>query len=91
MKPTLSIVIPARNAAGTLAQQMEAVLAQSTDVPFEVLLAIPLVALKVLLFIVVLAVIEASLAKLRLFRIPEFLGAAFVTVFVALIVQAFAP
>jgi len=64
-------------------------LAKTTDA-FEVLLAVPLVALKVLLFIVVLAVIEASLAKLRLFRIPEFLGAAFVTVFVALIVQVFA-
>lgn len=57
--------------------------------PLEVLAAIPLVGLKVLLFIVVLAAIEASLAKLRLFRIPEFLGAAFVTVFVALIVHVF--
>ncbi|HTT13929.1 MAG TPA: NADH-quinone oxidoreductase subunit H [Burkholderiaceae bacterium] len=56
----------------------------------DVVLAIPPIALKVLLFLVVLAAIEASLAKLRLFRIPEFLGAAFVTVFVALIVQVFA-
>jgi len=63
-------------------------LARSTAA-LEVLLAIPLIAFKVLLFVVVLAVIEASLAKLRLFRIPEFLGAAFVTVFVALIVQVF--
>jgi formate hydrogenlyase subunit 4 len=65
-------------------------LATTTD-PFDVLLAIPEVGLKVLLALVVLAAIEASLAKLRLFRIPEFLGAAFVTVFVALIVHAFAP
>ena len=63
-------------------------LAKSTE-PLEVLAAIPLVSLKVLLFIVVLAVIEASLAKLRLFRIPDFLGAAFVTAFVALILHVF--
>jgi formate hydrogenlyase subunit 4 len=31
--------------------------------------------------------IESSLAKLRLFRIPEFLGAAFVTSVVAMITQ----
>ncbi|MCK7495973.1 MAG: NADH-quinone oxidoreductase subunit H [Comamonadaceae bacterium] len=61
----------------------------TTTGPLDVLAAIPLVGLKVFLFIVVLAAIEASLAKLRLFRIPEFLGAAFVTVFVALIVQIF--
>jgi formate hydrogenlyase subunit 4 len=63
-------------------------LAKSTK-PLEVLAAIPLVSLKVLLFIVVLAVIDASLAKLRLFRIPDFLGAAFVTAFVALILHVF--
>jgi formate hydrogenlyase subunit 4 len=63
-------------------------LATSTE-PLEVLAAIPLVGLKVLLFVVVLAVIEASLAKLRLFRIPDFLGVAFVTVFVALILHVF--
>jgi formate hydrogenlyase subunit 4 len=33
----------------------------------------------------VLAVIESSLAKLRLFRVSEFLGAAFVTSVVAMI------
>lgn len=61
----------------------------TTTAPLEVLAAIPLVGIKVLLFIVVLAVIEVSLAKLRLFRIPEFLGAAFVAAFVALIARAF--
>jgi formate hydrogenlyase subunit 4 len=40
--------------------------------PGEVLLAIPLVLLKVLGFILVLVYIESSLAKLRLFRITEF-------------------
>lgn len=43
----------------------------------QVLLAIPLVFAKVLLFVVVLAVVESSLAKLRLFRISEFMSAAF--------------
>jgi formate hydrogenlyase subunit 4 len=53
----------------------------------EVLLAIPLVMLKVLAFILVLVYIESSLAKLRLFRITEFLGAAFVISIVAMITR----
>lgn len=52
-----------------------------------VLLAVPLVLLKVLAFVVVLVVIESSLAKLRLFRISEFLGAAFITSMAAMITQ----
>ena len=51
----------------------------------EVVLAIPLVLVKMLLFILVLAVIECSLAKLRLFRITEFLGAAFITSVAAMV------
>jgi len=51
------------------------------------LLAIPLILLKMLVFLVVLVAIESSLAKLRLFRIPEFMGAAFVTSVVAVVVQ----
>lgn len=51
----------------------------------EVLLAIPFVLGKVGLFLLVLVVIESSLAKLRLFRVSEFLGAAFVTSVVAMI------
>jgi formate hydrogenlyase subunit 4 len=51
----------------------------------EVLLAIPLVLFKI--FVFVLVSIESSLAKLRLFRIPEFLGAAFVTSVVAMITR----
>ena len=54
-----------------------------------VLLAIPLVLLKILCFVVVLVVIESSLAKLRLFRIAEFLGAAFITSVAAMITQVF--
>jgi formate hydrogenlyase subunit 4 len=53
----------------------------------EVLLAIPLVLLKVLCFILVLVYIESSLAKLRLFRITEFIGAAFVISVVAMITR----
>jgi formate hydrogenlyase subunit 4 len=52
-----------------------------------VLLAVPLVLLKIFGFVVVLVYIESSLAKLRLFRITEFLGAAFVTAVVAMITR----
>jgi len=52
-----------------------------------VLLAIPLVLLKVFIFVLVLVYIESSLAKLRLFRITEFLGAAFVISVVAMITR----
>lgn len=55
--------------------------------PWEVLLAIPLVLLKILGFVLVLVYIESSLAKLRLFRITEFLGAAFVISLVAMITR----
>jgi len=55
-----------------------------------VLLAIPLVLLKILCFVIVLVIIESSLAKLRLFRISEFLGAAFITSVAAMIARLFA-
>lgn len=44
----------------------------------DVFFAIPKVLGKMFLFLVVLAVIETTLAKLRLFRVSEFLAAAFV-------------
>ncbi len=44
----------------------------------DILFAIPKVLGKMLLFLAVLAVIETTLAKLRLFRISEFLASAFV-------------
>ena len=53
----------------------------------EVLLAIPLVLAKIFVFILILAVIESSFAKLRLFRITEFLGAAFITSVAAMITR----
>ena len=61
-------------------------MAQSTSA-LAVLAAIPLVLLKILGFILILVAIESSLAKLRLFRITEFLGAAFVICVVAMITR----
>ncbi|MGH7986549.1 MAG: respiratory chain complex I subunit 1 family protein [Candidatus Binataceae bacterium] len=55
---------------------------QAVDALF---LAMPLVLFKTLLFLLVLVVIESSLAKLRLFRVSEFLSAAFITSVVAMI------
>jgi len=55
----------------------------------EVLIAAPFILLKVLLFAVVLVAIETSLAKLRLFRITEFLGAAFITSVAAMVTSIF--
>jgi formate hydrogenlyase subunit 4 len=56
-----------------------------------VLLAIPMVLLKILLCLLVLVAIESSLAKLRLFRISEFLGAAFLTSVIAMVMYCFLP
>jgi formate hydrogenlyase subunit 4 len=61
----------------------------STRAAGDVLAAIPLVLLKVLGLVLILVFIESSLAKLRLFRIAEFLGAAFITSVVAMIAQVF--
>jgi formate hydrogenlyase subunit 4 len=58
-----------------------------SDKLWEVLLAVPLILVKMFFFIAVLVVIESSLAKLRLYRITEFLGAAFVTSVVAVIIR----
>jgi formate hydrogenlyase subunit 4 len=54
---------------------------------WSLLLAIPLILLKMLVFVLILVVIESSLSKLRLFRISEFMGAAFVTSVVAVVIQ----
>jgi formate hydrogenlyase subunit 4 len=61
-------------------------LAQGTNAG-AVFAAIPLVLAKVFGFILVLVYIESSLAKLRLFRITEFLGLAFVIAVVAMITR----
>ena len=59
------------------------------QLPTDVLAAVPLILAKILLFAVLLVVIESSLAKLRLFRITEFLGAAFITSVAAMITSIF--
>ena len=58
---------------------------------FAVLLAVPLVLFKIFCFLLVLVYIESSLSKLRLFRIAEFLGAAFITSVAAMIARVFSP
>jgi formate hydrogenlyase subunit 4 len=55
----------------------------------SVLIAIPLILVKILAFALVLVAIESSLSKLRLFRISEFLGAAFIASVSAMIVSIF--
>jgi formate hydrogenlyase subunit 4 len=56
---------------------------------WEVLAAVPFILAKVFVLVLVLVAIESSLAKLRLFRITEFLGAAFVTAVVAMLTRFF--
>ena len=63
-------------------------LAHGTEL-WNVLLAVPLILIKIIIFMLVLVAIESSLAKLRLFRITEFLGAAFVTSVAAMIIGLF--
>ncbi len=53
----------------------------------QVFTAILLVLLKILVLVGTMVIIESSLAKLRLFRISEFLGAAFITSVAAMITQ----
>ncbi|MGC1371620.1 MAG: NADH-quinone oxidoreductase subunit H [Candidatus Sulfotelmatobacter sp.] len=55
----------------------------------NVLTAVPKILFKILLFSLVLVVIETSLAKLRLFRISEFLGAAFIISVAAMVTSIF--
>ncbi len=55
----------------------------------QVIAAIPWILLKILIFAIVLVAIESSLSKLRLFRISEFLGAAFIASVAAMIVSIF--
>ncbi len=61
-------------------------LATGTQVS-AVLLAIPLVAVKLAAMLLVLAFIETSFAKLRLFRIEDYLTVAFVVAVVAMFLQ----
>jgi formate hydrogenlyase subunit 4 len=55
----------------------------------DVLIAVPWILLKILVLAVILVGIETSFAKLRLFRITEFLGAAFITSVAAMVISIF--
>jgi formate hydrogenlyase subunit 4 len=55
--------------------------------PLAVLVAGGAVALKILALVGAIVIVESSLAKLRLFRISEFLGAAFVISVTAMVTQ----
>ena len=55
--------------------------------PPDVALAIVLVALKILVLIAIIVAVESSYAKLRLFRISDFLAAAFVVSVTAMITE----
>jgi formate hydrogenlyase subunit 4 len=57
--------------------------------PGALVLSMLFVGGKLLIFVAVLAAIETSFAKLRLFRIQDFLGLAFVTAVLAMIVEPF--
>ena len=54
-----------------------------------VLIAVPLILLKIFVCLLAIVVVESTLAKLRLFRIAEFLGAAFITSVAAMIARVF--
>lgn len=53
----------------------------------DVLLAIPLIFIKILIAVGLIVIVESSLAKLRLFRITAFLGLAFVVAVAAVLTR----
>jgi formate hydrogenlyase subunit 4 len=57
----------------------------STGSPVTVVVAAAAVSLKIVALILAIVIVESSYAKLRLFRISEFLGAAFVVCVTAMI------
>lgn len=59
----------------------------TTQALVDVLVAIPVLVLKAFGFLMVLALVESSLSKLRLFRITEFLTSAFVVCVTAMVAQ----
>lgn len=56
----------------------------------SIFLAIPLVLLKMFVFVLCLVIVESSLAKLRLFRISEFMTASFAIAVIAMLTSVFA-
>lgn len=63
----------------------------ATPQPQALALAVVAVSVKIVVLLAVLVVVETSLAKLRLFRIAEYLGAAFVVAVTAMIAAVLAP
>ena len=57
------------------------------NAPLALLLALPVLVLKLALGGIVLALIETASAKMRIFRVPEFLGAAFLLAVIGLLVN----
>jgi formate hydrogenlyase subunit 4 len=57
------------------------------NAPLALLLALPVLVLKLALGGIVLAVIETASAKMRIFRVPEFLGTAFLLAVIGLLVN----
>jgi formate hydrogenlyase subunit 4 len=55
--------------------------------PSGILVAILTVTLKILALVAAVVIVESSFAKLRLFRISEFLGAAFVVSVTAMVTE----
>jgi formate hydrogenlyase subunit 4 len=55
--------------------------------PFEVLLAVPVLMLKLTLGGALLALLETASAKMRIFRVPEFLATAFMLAVIGMLVQ----
>jgi formate hydrogenlyase subunit 4 len=61
-------------------------IAEAND-PLALLIALPILALKLALGGAVLAAIEMSSAKMRLFRVPEFLMSAFLLAVIGMLVH----
>jgi formate hydrogenlyase subunit 4 len=55
--------------------------------PLEVLLAVPILVVKLAIGGAALAALETLSAKMRIFRVPEFLGIAFVLAVLAMLVR----
>ena len=57
------------------------------DSPLALLLALPVLVFKLAVGGVLLALIETLSAKMRIFRVPEFLGTAFLIAVIGLLVN----
>ncbi len=57
------------------------------DSPLAMITAVPMLALKLAIGGVLLAMIETASAKMRIFRVPEFLASAFLLAVIGLLVH----